>query len=138
MELESYSISEEALRRGDYISSDFKAVPLEKFRDIPFIMLAPGNDTRIRGDKLCAEAGFRPKIILELNQQATAYMTASTEMGAAFVSDILAARLPSQKTLLYFKLGGEAASRNVYFYYKKRKFKTKAMEEFVRVIEKKR
>lgn len=138
VELESYSISEEALRRGDYISSDFKAVPLEKFRDIPFIMLAPGNDTRIRGDKLCAEAGFRPKIILELNQQATAYMTASTEMGAAFVSDILAARLPSQKTLLYFKLGGEAASRNVYFYYKKRKFKTKAMEEFVRVIEKKR
>lgn len=134
-EIEKYSISEEALRTGAYLSSEFPTVPLEKLKDIPFIMLAPGNDTRIRGDKLCFEAGFRPKIILELNQQATAYMTASTEMGATFVSDILAAGLPIQSTLLYFKLSGDAARRNVYFYYKKRKFKTKAMEEFVKTIE---
>ena len=134
-EIEKYSISEEALRTGAYLSSEFPTVPLEKLKDIPFIMLAPGNDTRIRGDKLCFEAGFRPKIILELNQQATAYMTASTEMGATFVSDILAAGLPIQSTLLYFKLSGDAARRNVYFYYKKRKFKTKAMEEFVKAIE---
>ena len=137
-ELENYNISEDKLRTCAYLSPDFPKVPLNKFRDIPFIMLAPGNDTRIRGDKLCAEAGFRPEIILELNQQATAYMTASNEMGATFVSDILAARLPSHKTLSYFKLGGEAARRNVYFYYKKRKFKTRAMEEFVKTIEEKR
>jgi DNA-binding transcriptional LysR family regulator len=120
-EIQEYSISEEALRTGAYLSSEFPTVPLEKLKDIPFIMLAPGNDTRIRGDKLCFEAGFRPKIILELNQQATAYMTASTEMGATFVSDILAAGLPIQSTFLYFKLSGDVARRNVYFYYKKKK-----------------
>ena len=133
-----YSISECELKTGAYLSPDFNAVPLEKFKDIPFIMLSHGNDTRIRGDKLCSEAGFSPKVILELNQQATAYMTAATEMGAAFVSDVLAAKLPSQSTLFYFKLSGEAAERNVYFYYKKRKFKTRAMEEFINIIEEKR
>ncbi len=137
-QLKEYSISEEKFNTGAYLLPEFPAVPLEKFKDIPFIMLTPGNDTRIRGDKLCTEAGFRPKVILELNQQATAYMTASTEMGATFVSNILAAKLPSSKTLCYFKLKGEAAQRNVYFYYKKRKFKTKAMEEFVKTIEEKR
>ena len=137
-ELKEYSINEEKLRTGAYLSPQFPTVPLDRFKDVPFIMLTPGNDTRIRGDRLCADAGFRPKIILELNQQATAYMTASTEMGATFVSDILAAKLPSQSSLSYFKLDGEAAQRNVYFYYKKRKFKTKAMEEFVKTIEEKR
>jgi len=137
-ELKEYSINEEKLRTGAYLSPHFPTVPLDRFKDVPFIMLTPGNDTRIRGDRLCADAGFRPKIILELNQQATAYMTASTEMGATFVSDILAAKLPSQSSLSYFKLDGEAAQRNVYFYYKKRKFKTKAMEEFVKTIEEKR
>ena len=137
-DMEKYSISATDLEAEVYRSSDYKVAPLEMFSDIPFVMLAPGNDTRIRGEKLCAEAGFRPEIILELNQQATAYMTASTEMGATFVSDVLAAKLPNQKALSYFKLEGAAAHRNVYFYYKKRKFKTKAMEKFVKTIEEKR
>lgn len=136
--LSKYCITEENLRTGAYLSSDFESVPLTEFRDVPFVMLAPGNDTRIRGERLSADAGFRPKIIIELNQQATAYMAASTQMGATFVSDTLAAKLPNHQNLFYFKLDGEASKRNVYFYYKKRKIKTRAMEEFVRDIEEKR
>ena len=98
-------------------------------------MLTPGNDTRIRGDKLCREAGFHPNIVLEFNQQATAYMAASTQMGATFTSDILVSRQPSFDNLVYYKLEGEAARRKVYFYYKRHKFKTRAMEEFIRMIQ---
>ena len=129
-----YSIKEEELRSGAYLSSDFETAPLSLFNEIPFIMLAPGNDTRIRGERLCSEAGFRPKIIIELNQQATAYMTASTQMGATFVSDTLAAKLPNHQTLAYFKISGNLSERNVYFYYKKRKIKTRAMAEFINLI----
>lgn len=136
--LEKYVIDEKKLRTGEYISENVPVAPLCEFKDVPFIMLSPGNDTRTRGDRLCKEAGFRPKVILELNQQATAYMTAATEMGATFVSSILAAKLPANDVLAYFRLGGEAACRSVYFYYKKRKIKTKAMEEFVKIIENKR
>ncbi len=135
--LSKYCIDEEKLRTGAYLSSDFEAVPLSELKEIPFVMLTPGNDTRIRGERLCAEAGFRPKIIIELNQQATAYMTSSTQMGATFVSDTLAVKLPNHQNLAYFKLGGTESKRNVYFYYKKRKAKTRAMEEFVKLIEEK-
>ena len=101
---------------------------------MPFIMLTPGNDTRTRGDKLCRAAGFRPNIILELNQQSTCYMAASTQMGATFISDLLVTQLPSFENLVYYKLGGDAAGRKVYFYYKKHKYKTRAMEAFMDMI----
>lgn len=133
--LMKYAITEEKFASGEYLLEDFPTVPLSDFKNIPFVMLSAGNDTRVRGDALCSAAGFRPRIVLELNQQATAYMTAATEIGATFVSDTLAAKLPNHHSLCYFKLKGEEAKRNVYFYYKKRKVKTKAMEEFVKIIE---
>ncbi|MBE6605978.1 MAG: LysR family transcriptional regulator [Ruminococcaceae bacterium] len=129
-----YQISEKALINEEYIKNDFPCVPLEKFSDIPFIMLTPNNDTRMRADKLCKEAGFRAKTILELNQQATAYMTASTRMGAVFVSDMLVSKLTAYDNLVYYKLSGDASKRTVYFYYKKRKYKARAMEEFIKLI----
>ncbi len=135
--LSKYAITEEKFASGEYLSDVFPTVPLSHFKDIPFIMLSAGNDTRIRGDALCSAAGFHPQIVLELNQQATAYMTAATEIGATFVSDTLAAKLPNHHSLCYFKLEGEEAKRKVYFYYKKRKVKTRAMEEFVKIIENK-
>ena len=129
-----FAITKEDIKTRRYLGADYPRVTLSLFKDIPFVMLSLGNDTRIRGDKLCKEAGFSPKIALELNQQATAYMTASTGIGAAFVSDTLVAKLPMTDKFEYFKLNGEAAERSVYFYYKKRKVKTGAMQEFIKLI----
>lgn len=129
-----YSMSPQDIKSGSYLHNDYPCVPLKLFKDIPFVMLSLGNDTRIRGDKLCKEAGFSPKIAMELNQQATAYMTASTGIGAAFVSHTLVKKLPMTDRFVYFKLSGEAAERNVYFYYKKRKAKSGAMLEFIKII----
>jgi len=132
--LSLYQLAPGDIQNHRYLQPDFPPVPLQHFSDIPFIMLTPGNDTRIRGDKMCREAGFRPDIVLELHQQATAYMAASTQMGATFISDILASRLPLFEDLVYYKLAGDIARRQVYFYYKKHKYQTKAMEEFIRMI----
>ena len=133
-DLTVYQLSPKDIQSHRYLLPDCPSVPLKYFSSTPFIMLTPGNDTRIRGDKMCREAGFRPNIVLELHQQATAYMAASTQMGATFISDILVSRLPLFEDLVYYKLGGEIARRQVYFYYKKHKYQTKAMEEFIRMI----
>ncbi len=132
--LSSYRLSYENIKNKSYLDTSIPAVPLASFSDIPFIMLAHGNDTRVRGDRLCREAGFHPNIILELNQQSTAYMAASTQLGATFISDILVGQLPSFENLSYYKLEGEAARRQVFFYYKNHKYKTRAMEEFLRIM----
>lgn len=132
--LTGYQLSYDDVKNQAYLRQEQPPVPLEAFCELPFIMLSTGNDTRTRGERLCREAGFSPNIILELSQQSTAYMAASTQLGATFISDILVRQLPSFETLVYYKLGGEPAKRQVYFYYKTHKFKTRVMEEFITLI----
>lgn len=132
--LKNFQLSYESIKTKSYLADSYPAVPLHAFSKLPFIMLAPGNDSRIRGDRLCREAGFHPNIILELNQQSTAYMAASTQLGATFISDILVSQLPSFENLTYYKLSGDTAKRQVFFYYKNHKYKTRAMDEFLNLM----
>ena len=133
-ELGMYQLSYKNIKNKNYLNQKYPAVPLGRFADLPFIMLTQGNDTRTRGDRLCRKVGFKPNIVLEFNQQSTAYMASSTQLGATFISDILVSQLPTFENLVYYKLDGEEAKRKVFFYYKTHKYKTRVMEEFVRMM----
>lgn len=133
-ELGMYQLSYKNIKNKNYLNQKYPAVPLGRFADLPFIMLTQGNDTRTRGDRLCRNVGFKPNIVLEFNQQSTAYMASSTQLGATFISDILVSQLPTFENLVYYKLVGEEAKRKVFFYYKTHKYKTRVMEEFVRMM----
>lgn len=133
-ELGMYQLSYKNIKNKNYMNQKYPAVPLGRFADLPFIMLTQGNDTRTRGDRLCRNVGFKPNIVLEFNQQSTAYMASSTQLGATFISDILVSQLPTFENLVYYKLDGEEAKRKVFFYYKTHKYKTRVMEEFVRMM----
>ena len=133
-ELGMYQLSYKNIKNKNYLNQKYPAVPLGRFADLPFIMLTQGNDTRTRGDRLCRNVGFKPNIVLEFNQQSTAYMASSTQLGATFISDILVSQLPTFENLVYYKLDGEEAKRKVFFYYKTHEYKTRVMEEFVRMM----
>ena len=133
-ELGMYQLSYKNIKNKNYLNQKYPAVPLGSFADLPFIMLTQGNDTRTRGDRLCRNVGFKPNIVLEFNQQSTAYMASSTQLGATFISDILVSQLPTFENLVYYKLDGEEAKRKVFFYYKTHKYKTRVMEEFIRMM----
>ena len=133
-ELGMYQLSYKNIKNKNYLNQKYPAVPLGRFADLPFIMLTQGNDTRTRGDRLCRNVGFKPNIVLEFNPQSTAYMASSTQLGATFISDILVSQLPTFENLVYYKLDGEEAKRKVFFYYKTHKYKTRVMEEFVRMM----
>lgn len=133
-ELGMYQLSYKNIKNKNYLSRKYPAVPLGRFADLPFIMLTQGNDTRTRGDRLCRNVGFKPNIVLEFNQQSTAYMASSTQLGATFISDILVSQLPTFENLVYYKLDGEEAKRKVFFYYKTHKYKTRVMEGFIRMM----
>ena len=130
----AYELSEEAIEKREYLKEEYPAVPLSLFSEVPFVLLTPNNDTRIRGERMCKEAGFRPKIALEVHQQATAYMIAMTKLGATFVSDTVVRKMPSHATLKYYKSDSEFAERTVYFTMKKHKQKTRAMQEFMKLV----
>ena len=129
-----FELNEECIRTKSYRKKDFPAVPLSVFKDVPFVMLTPNNDTRIRSDKMCKEAGFCPNIVLEVHQQATAYMIATTKIGATFISDRVIEKMPAHESMAYYKIDSPSAERRVYFHFKKHKYKTRIMQEFMSYI----
>ncbi len=133
--VKEYALDRECIEAKGYLDDNCPAAPLSSFSGVPFIMLTPGNDTRIRGEKMCREAGFRPNIVLEVHQQATAYMIATSKMGATFISDSVVQKMPMYENMVYYKIESESAEREVYFYFKKHKYKTRLMEEFMSFIE---
>ena len=83
---------------------------------------------------MCREAGFQPNIVLEVHQQATAYMIATTKMGATFISDSVVEKMPMHEQMAYYKIENPVAERSVYFYFKKHKYKTRGMQKFMDFI----
>lgn len=122
--------------QGKHLDPEVKPVPLSFFAEEPFIFLRAGNDTRIRADKIFQENRLAPKIVLELDQLATAYNVACYGLGATIISDTLARKASCNSTMLYYKIDSLHTFRNVYFYNKQNKYITKAMEEFTKIAPK--
>jgi DNA-binding transcriptional LysR family regulator len=116
-----------------HILASTPTLKLNHFGDSPFIFLKIGNDTRKRSDKICQNHHFIPNIILELDQQITAYNLACYGMGIAFVSDTLIKKVKPDTNVTFFKLGDSEAQRAVYFYHKHGRYVTRAMEEFLKI-----
>lgn len=131
-----YQLSLDDIRNGLHLNSSTKSAPLSLFTDDPFILLRSGNDTRIRADKIFQEKNLTPKIILELDQLATAYNVACYGMGNTIISDTLAQKAIHDANMLYYKIDSPHTLRNVFFYNKQNKYVTRTMSEFIKVAQK--
>ena len=85
---------------------------------------------------ICRSHHFSPDVLFELDQQQTAYNITCSGLGISFISDTLIARGTESPNVVYYKLDGESSSRNLYFYWKKGRYFTRAMEEFLKIAEK--
>lgn len=135
--LESYQIPADTIRKGTYLDESVKAVPLKEFEEEPFILLKQENDTRERAMMICKENRFSPNIVFELDQQMTSYNITTSGMGISFISDTLIARMPANPNVVYYKLKGKNTKRNIYFYWKRGRYVSRPMEEFLRIVMKK-
>jgi DNA-binding transcriptional LysR family regulator len=126
-----YSLSLNEIRKEKHLKKDTKAVPLQLFKDEPFVLLKSGNDSRTRANRMCQNSAFTPKVVIEVDQLATAYNIAGNGMGITFISDTLANKASLNQNVLFYKLEDTYAMRDVYFYYKTNKYFTRAMEEFL-------
>ena len=132
-ELRQYQISRDAIETRAYQSEEMPALPLPLLKKTPFIFLKEENSIYKRGVKMCSRQNFTPNIILKPDQVITAFNMASTGVGATFIPDALVSSVPYDVPLCYYKMDDDLAIRNVYFYKKRNKYMTKAMEEFLKV-----
>lgn len=123
-----------AIRDGSFLEERFPAADLDAFAEEPFILLKPENDTGKRAAAICQEHRFHPRVLLQLDQQMTAYSVTSSGMGVSFVGDMLISRVPENPEVVYYKLAGNLSSRRIYLYWKRGRYLSRAMEEFLRAV----
>lgn len=132
---QEYQLSLDDICLGKHLAAETTPVPLSLFAHEPFIFLRAGNDTRIRTDIIFQENRVTPKIVLELDQLATAYNVACYGLGATIISDTLAQKANHDANMVYYKIDSSHKFRNVFFYNKQNKYITKAMEEFIKIAQ---
>lgn len=125
------SDSNDLIERKDFQMDSVPVVPLRLFSDLPFIMLRNENDTGRRARLICQDSNFKPNIILNMDQQMTAYNICQSGLGICFIGDIILSRIPHNKNVVYYRLPTQHNTRRVCFYWKKGRYFSRAMEEFL-------
>lgn len=131
--LRAYQLTAEDIVKQKHKEEDFPVVPLDYFKEEPFLFLRTGNDTRHRADKLCSYYGFAPRVVLKLDQQMTAYSLAGYGVGVAFISDWVILHMKSDDSLIYYRLDPAFTRRDVSIFYKSSRYLTRSMQEFIRI-----
>lgn len=132
--LGEFQIPLSEIRSGSFRESRTPSVPLYHFTDCPFILLHPENDTGKRSYQICQEQSFHPHVVLELDQQLTAYNIASSGLGITFSGERLLSSVPPNPKLVYYKLASRFVTRNIYLYWKRGRYVSKAMQVFMEFI----
>ena len=131
--LTDFQISMEDIRSGNYLREEFPSVALGQFREEPFIMMKPDNDTGKRAVDMFRKCGFTPRILFELDQQMTSYNITCSGMGISFISDTLITKVPVHPDVIYYKLPPELSQRKLFFYWKRGRYISRTMEEFLKI-----
>ena len=131
-ELRKYELKHRDIEENIHLDAATPAVPVDKFAQIPFLLLRHGNDTRVRAEKILQKYNLEVEVVLELDQLATAYHLASYGMGATFISDTLIRKNHPDDQILYYKVEGARAKRINYFYYKQGKYLSKVIRAFLK------
>lgn len=131
--VEDFQLNYEDVISGRFLEDSIDSIPLKIFKDDPFILLKEGNDTRKRADKKLAYENIKPKIILELEQQITSYNLTSYGIGISFISDFLIRNVGPNPNICLYKLNKYESDRDISFFYRKNKFLSKAVKEFLKI-----
>lgn len=133
--LYAWRLSLENILSETYLEDRYPEVPLNVFKNEPFILLKPGNDTYQRAILLCRKHGFTPHTILTLEQQITAYNMACAGIGVTYISDTLAKNIMPNPNIVYYKLDEAISRRNIYLYYKRNRYINRIMQEFLKLMQ---
>lgn len=129
--LEDYLLTREDIINGKHLSEDCPKIRLGEFKDVPFVLLKKGNDTRRRADLILDEEGISlSNVKIYLDQLITSYNMECFGLGAGIVNDVLV-KSSLQKGCVYYKLSGRSAYRTMSIGYKKNRYVSKVMKAFI-------
>lgn len=130
-ECREYRISpEQALDKScDY--SRLPRVPMEKFREQPFIVLKSGNKMRQIADGIFEQARIAPEICFEFDQLMTSISFSESGFGCCFLTDTILRYVGLCKNMVYYQPDTRHSDRTLYIIHKKNRYLTVACRAFV-------
>ncbi len=131
--LKEYQLSTKDVIDGKHLNENCPKISLSLFKEQPFILLKKGNDTYRRAKQLFEEQNFTPQnVVINLDQLITSYNMACAGLGVIFVSDIVV-KTSKQQGVVFYKLSGNSVYRTMQIGYKKNRYVSKAMSEFIKI-----
>ena len=121
------------IRRGIHLDPAAPSVSLSSFAKAPFLLLRPETIAYERAMKLCSQNGFAPNIRLQLDQLATAYRSCGAGLGVTLLSDTVVRMSDHDEPVVFYKLDSDDVSRDIAVMWKKKRYVSKAMEEFTKL-----
>ncbi len=108
-------------------------VSLEHFANTPFILMNRNNDTRKQTNAIFQAANFTPNVLFEMDRLTNLYSYVEHGTAASLVSDTLVKNIRGvdQSNIVFYPLPTHYNRRNIYAYYKKNKYCTKAMSALI-------
>lgn len=130
--LNNFALTIEDIKNNAHLLPTCPAVDLIEFKEEDFLFMKKGNDMYRRAQSLCEDAGFTPKIRINLDQLITSFNMACAGMGIAFTTDMLATS-SNVDNCYYYKIKGEHTTRRMFIGYKRNRYISKACASFIEV-----
>ena len=108
------------------------APDLRLLADVPFILNHEGHDIRAMCDRIFADFGIHPRVLLESHSMDVCFQMAAYGLGAAIIPDTLAKDHPFRDRVRCFRIGAPY-SRNVVIAYRKNMYLSFIMQEFIAI-----
>lgn len=126
-----FALSLASIRSGEFLQPTVPAISISEFRSAPFLFLKPGNDTRDRSEQICRDAGFEPKVVMELDLLTTAYQLAEAGCGITFVRAAHPIMSNDISALDFYKIDHPDTHRPIKVFWRPTKNNRYAQEKFI-------
>ena len=133
--LEPFRIRPEEIFDGSIDLGAVPAVDMAHFGAEPFVLLKEGNDMHRRATAIFEECSMLPQVIFRVDQLNIACALAESGMGACFVTDTLFRYRRHTENVVLYKPATAWAVRELYVAHKKRRYRTKAMAELIKIAQ---
>ena len=118
-ELSPYRLSFEQAMAGKNLTPDVPRVSLSAFQNENFLLLTKGNDLHRRALSMCRAAGFKPQVLMYLDQMLTSYHVAENGHGVTFIRSGVLEHVKPCDRLYFYRLDDPSVFRNLYLYRRK-------------------
>lgn len=131
--MEEYRITPDAVRGGGDAIDSIPPVPIEHFAKENYILLKSGNDMHDRALRIFNNGGIAPRVLFSVDQLNISYALAESGTGLCFVTDTLIKYGGMHGNVTLYNVGEGHCNRTLYVVYKRGRYCTRAMSEFIRI-----